>query len=118
MLGHEMLEVYGVALEFFALASAVLEALPRGHGKLKDQLDRASTSIMLNIAEGAGKRLPADKANFYTIARGSAFESAAVYDALQVRSLIGDNDHEHGKWLLKRVASMLNSLILNRVAEQ
>ncbi|QDG54916.1 four helix bundle protein [Persicimonas caeni] len=118
MLGHEKLEVYGVALEFFALTSGTLEAIPRGHSKLKDQLDRASTSIMLNIAEGAGKRLPADKANFYTIARGSAFESAAVYDALQVRRLISDHDHEQGKWLLKRVVSMLNSMILNRVAQQ
>jgi len=33
----------------------VLETLPRGRGHLSDQLTRASTSIVLNVAEGAGK---------------------------------------------------------------
>ena len=36
---------------------------------LKDQLQRASTSITLNIAEGAGKYSKADKKNYYLTAR-------------------------------------------------
>ncbi len=111
MLSHEKLDVYKVALQFFVLTSEILERLPRGHGNLKDQLNRASTSIMLNIAEGAGKLRPKDKGGFYAISRGSALESAAIYDALDARHLLKPNEHERGKWLLTRIASMLTNMI-------
>ncbi len=111
MLSHEKLDVYDVAIDFFALTSVVLERLPRGTGNLKDQLNRASTSIMLNIAEGAGKVRAKDKANFYAIARGSTFESAAIYDALNVRHLIKPSEHARGKSLLGRIASMLTNMV-------
>jgi four helix bundle protein len=52
---HERLDVYAVALDFVVLADGVVERLPRGRAHLADQLSRASTSIVLNIAEGAGK---------------------------------------------------------------
>ena len=51
---HEKLEVYREAIAFIAWLSALLEATGR-IGEVKDQLDRASTSIPLNIAEGNGK---------------------------------------------------------------
>ena len=51
---HERLDVYGLALDFLVVAHDVIERLPRGRGHLVDQLTRASTSIVLNIAEGAG----------------------------------------------------------------
>ena len=35
---------------------------------------RAAVSITSNIAEGFGRQTPKDKANFYTIARGSIAE--------------------------------------------
>ncbi|MBI2378131.1 MAG: four helix bundle protein, partial [Deltaproteobacteria bacterium] len=49
---HEELDVYVAALDFLVAADAVIELLPRGRGHLADQLHRASTSIVLNIAEG------------------------------------------------------------------
>lgn len=52
---HEKLDVYTVALDFVVLANGVVEGLPRGRSHLADQLTRASISIVLNIAEGAGK---------------------------------------------------------------
>jgi hypothetical protein len=71
-LDAERLDAYQVALEFHALAGGL--PLGRGRGELRDQLDRASTSIVLNIAEGAGRRGGADRARFFAIARGSATE--------------------------------------------
>ena len=47
---HEKLDVYLVAR-----ANDIIERLPRGRGYLADQLQRAALSIVLNIAEGAGK---------------------------------------------------------------
>ena len=47
---------------------------------MRDQLDRASASIALNIAEGSGKRSPGDQARFYSIALGSLRECHAILD--------------------------------------
>jgi four helix bundle protein len=98
-------DVYRVALEFQALVPSLLPR--RGVAGLRDQLDRASTSIVLNIAEGAGRFARAEKASFYLIARGSATECAAVVDVLLTRRLITAGVHRHAHGLLIRVAQML-----------
>ena len=59
LLDAEKLDAYRVALEFQALAGQLVPR--RGYAELRDQLDRASISIVLNIAEGCGRRSPADK---------------------------------------------------------
>jgi len=50
---HEKLDVYGLAVDFVVRANEIVETLPRGRGYLADQ--RAALSVVLNIAEGAGK---------------------------------------------------------------
>lgn len=52
---HERLDVYQTALDFIVETQDVVSHLPRGRGHLVDQLQRAATSIVLNIAEGAGE---------------------------------------------------------------
>ena len=79
---HEKLDVYRVAIDFIALADDIVEALPRGRGYLADQLQRASTSIAANIAEGAGEFSPKEKARFYRAAQGLADRSAAMLTTL------------------------------------
>ena len=59
-LDHERLDVYHLALDFLVFANCVVEALPGGRSHLADQLTRAATSIVLNLAEGAGKRSKPD----------------------------------------------------------
>jgi len=51
---HEKLEVYRASLAFVAWLEPILQKLP-GTIAVRDQLDRASTSIVLNLAEGNGK---------------------------------------------------------------
>lgn len=47
---------------------------------LQDQLLRASSSVALNIAEGSGKRTPAEQRRFYGISLGSLRECQAILD--------------------------------------
>jgi len=114
-LDAERLDVYGVALAFHGLAGAL--ALGRGLSPLRDQLDRASTSIVLNIAEGAGRRGAADRARFFAIARGSATECAAILDILRARQLATPAITSRGRSLLVRIVQMLTRLCQRLDAE-
>src|SRR5262245_43607915 len=105
----ERLDCYRVAVGFQAIAARLVSN--RRVGALREQLDRASVSIVLNIAEGAGRRAARDKAHFFTIARGSATECAAVLDLLLARGLVALETHRHGRGLLVRVVQMLTRLI-------
>ena len=44
----------------------------------KDQFDRASLSVVLNLAEGSAKPTAKDRARFYSIAFGSLRETQAI----------------------------------------
>ena len=88
MLDDEKLDVYQCALRFAALAFQVLERMPRGNAELSDQLRRATLSIPLNIAEGAGKPTDKDRSRFHAIARGSAMECGAILDLLLLQALV------------------------------
>jgi len=109
LLDAEKLDAYRVALEFQAVAVQLVPK--RGCAELRDQLDRASISIVLNIAEGCGRRSPADKGRFYSMARGSATECAAILDLLGVRGLVADRLHRRARSLLVRVVQMLTRLV-------
>jgi four helix bundle protein len=108
VLDPDRLDVYRVAREFDALAA---RALPRrGCASLRDQLERASSSIVLNIAEGCGRFARPEKAHFYLIARGSAMECAGVLDVALSRGLVAAGVYRHGRGLLVRVVQMLTKL--------
>ena len=109
-LDHEKLEVYQASLAFIAWLEAVLQELPKSIS-VTDQLDRASTSIPLNIAEGNGKYTGADRCRFFDIARGSATESAAALDVLVAKGRCPGEDVQHGKDRLAGIVSMLVGLI-------
>jgi len=93
-LDHERLDVYDLALDFLVMANGLIEALPRGRGHLADQFTRASTSIVLNVSEGAGKLSKPDKRRYYLTARGSATESAALLDVCLRLELIDPVQHK------------------------
>ena len=104
LLDFERLDVYRVALEFQRLAASL--ALPAGRRELRDQLDRAALSIVLNTAEGAGRSSAADQARFFSMARGSAMECAAVLDVLRATGLAPRQTCLRGRSLLVRIVQM------------
>lgn len=107
LLDAERLEVYHLALELHAFAASKVPTLSR---VLKDQLERASLSVVLNIAEGGGRRSRKDKARHYAYARGSATEVAASFDVLKIRKLAPASECARGRSLAVRVVQMLTKL--------
>ena len=85
---------------------------------LADQLARASTSIVLNIAEGSGKYSGPDKRRYYLSAAGSTAECAAILDILMRFNLVEKTQHSLGKELLDRMAAMLVGLAKRHQREQ
>lgn len=106
---HEKLKVYQQSLRFVAEATSLLERIPKGVA-VHNQLDRASTAIPLNIAEGTGKWTTPDRCRFYDIARGSALECAACLDVLVVKGLLSAEHIMEGKQELIGIVSMLVGL--------
>jgi four helix bundle protein len=112
---HEKLSVYQESIKFVVWSVEILETLPKNlavHG----QLDRAATSISLNIAEGNGKYTAADRCRFFDIARGSALECAACLDVLVAKKRLVEAGP--GKAILVRIVSMLVGLIRSTSADR
>jgi four helix bundle protein len=106
----EKWDVYRAALEFIIVVKDVVEGMPRGSGYLIDQLQRAATSVPLNIAEGAGEHALDEKARFYRMAKRSATECASILGVCRQLQLINENQHERGRELLLRIAAMLTKM--------
>ena len=113
---HEKLDVYREAIAFCGWTGELLSSIS-AKAAAKDQLDRASTSIPLNIAEGNGKFSAKDRARFLEIARGSALECAAALDVLVVRKLATVDQTESAKENLVRIVQMLMGM-LRRFSER
>ena len=67
-------------------------------GEIRDQLERASLSIYLNLAEGSG-RTGKDRVRFFRMAYGSLKEVCGCLDVLK-HSLVGDADRLGGSILV------------------
>ena len=107
---HEKLDGYQDALAFVGWVSPILEGIPR-ESDLKSHLDRASDSIVLNIAEGNGKFGSKDRCRFFDIAHGSALECAAALDILVVKAKLTTEQIRPGKERLQHIVRMLMGLI-------
>src|SRR5690349_23181104 len=101
----EKLDVYRESIAFCGWVGEFLAAIS-AKAAAKDQLDRASTSIPLNIAEGNGKFSARDRARFFEMARGSALECAACLDVLLTRKLATEQQVAEKKERLARIVQM------------
>lgn len=112
---HEKLDVYQLQLRFIAWLADLFDELhaakPRRVAETLDQLDRASLSVLLNIAEGNGRRGSQQRVRFFDDARGSGTECAACLDALVAKRVTTEGRIAEGKALLVRVVSILSKLI-------
>lgn len=95
------LEVYTVTKQF---------PLAERYG-LVSQLQRASSSIMANIAEGFERYYPKDKVRFYYQARGSAGEVESFIILARDLDYVSDEWSELMTAKIIRIGQLINGLI-------
>lgn len=78
---------------------------------VQHQLARASTSIMLNIAEGAGRFSKRDQRNYFVIARASGSECIALFDVAEDIGLLAKETCNAFRVRLTEVSKMLFGMI-------
>jgi four helix bundle protein len=107
---HEKLDVYKVSIEFVLTIEVIIKPFPKGRAYLIDQLQRAGSSMTLNIAEGAGEFSTNEKIRFYRMAKRSATECAGILDICTRLSLLDENMSCKSRDLLLRIVSMLTKM--------
>ncbi|HLG34029.1 MAG TPA: four helix bundle protein [Bacteroidia bacterium] len=118
--GHEKLEVYQRSLKFIAWLDEIILSAERNRNII-DQIDKASISVSLNIAEGNGKSSKKDQNRFLEISRGSSLECAACLDVMFAKRMISSGKADEGKEQLEVIVKMLFKLsqsILGSITEK
>jgi four helix bundle protein len=112
MFDFQKLEVYQKAKSFCKQITATINE-KRFDRVTNDQLRRASFSIMLNIAEGTSRFSNKDRKNFFIVARGSAFECAAIMEYVYETDEISQEAFTENMTKLEEISRMLFGLIRN-----
>jgi four helix bundle protein len=106
---HEPLDVYQAGLSFVRW----FNGLPEGAelvSRLYRQVDKAATSLLLNLAEGYGRTGEGDRLRFLETAEASAVKAAAYLDLCVSKGELDAEQREPGIELLGRVVLMLRAL--------
>ncbi len=109
----EDLEVWQRAVEFAKMVIELTEKIDTGrkHYRLIEQLEAASTSIALNIAEGKGRYSKKEFIQFLYVARGSLYETITLLIIFHKKGWINDIQLEEIKNFGDEIGKMLSSLI-------
>ena len=107
------LKVWQKAVDFAELVIRAIEELdaPRRHYRLIEQLESASTSVSMNIAEGKGRQSTKEFIQFLYIARGSLFEVVTLLIILQKVGWIEAKRIMEFQQMALDITKMLNSLM-------
>lgn len=113
MFDFEKLEVYKKAKAFNKDILALMKNVQSIDAVTKNQLRRASLSIVLNIAEGTGRFSKADKRHFYIMSRGSAFECVAIFDVMKDETILNEEEFTQFYGKADELSRMLFKMIGN-----
>jgi four helix bundle protein len=112
----QKLDAWQIAVVFADAVISVTEDLQtkRQHYRLVEQLEAASTSIAMNIAEGKGRYSKKEFVHFLYIARGSLYETITLLTIMQRRGWIGDDAvsrlFDQADLVARKIAGLINSL--------
>jgi len=109
----EDLEVWQKAIDFVDKVIDLAEGIKtdRKHYRLIEQLEAASTSVALNIAEGKGRYSKKEFIQFLYIARGSLYETITLLLIFYKRRWISEDQIVETKALGDHIGKMISSLI-------
>ena len=108
---HLRLDAFHVAMELTVRVEQLVSSFRSGHADLKDQVRRAASATMRNIAEGANRWTPRDKVARFVIARGECGECDATLEMILRLGLAEAAQVRQLRQLTDRVGAMLTSLI-------
>lgn len=109
LFNHEDLDVYQAALAFIAWLEPMLTKFACS-ADLRSKLDKSTTSIVLNIAEGNGRFTGMDQSKFYETAYRATIQSSSLLDLAVGGEINQGASLAEGRDLLRRVAAMLTAL--------
>ena len=104
--------VYNVALELVRALRPIVSELRTHSSNIADQIERAGTSLVLNLGEG-NRRAGKDRRRFFVMAQGSASEILAALDVADAWGWIVDAQTVRA--LLDRERALLWGLVHPRV---
>lgn len=84
---------------------------PSSRAVLKDQLERAAISVVLNLAEGAGKITPKDRRKYFAIARGSIQEVAGCIEIAYALGQLSPSEYGSYQSRCLSIVKMISRLI-------
>ena len=110
MFDFEKLTVYQLAKEFHLANEKLLKSkgIPVSS---RQQLHRASLSVLLNLAEGSGRFTKPDRRNFYIISRSSIFECIALLDILCATNAVNSDIYQAQYVLGEQLSKIMLTLI-------
>jgi four helix bundle protein len=112
MFAFQHLPVYQKSKQFHSECKKIIQTIPYDK-MVVDQLNRASLSIILNIAEGSGKFSNPDRKKFFIIARASIFECIAILDILHDENKIDDAVYKSQSVIGDQISRLLYTMIQN-----
>jgi len=110
---YEDLEVWKKAIEFARRVINLTEHIDTGrkHYRLIEQLESASASIAINIAEGKGRYSKKEFIQFLCISKGSLFETVSLLEIFCLSNWINKDQLLEMKQLAGEIGKMLSGLI-------
>ena len=109
---YKKLIVWQKAMSLVKSVYTVANKFPKNEEyNLKSQVKRAAVSVVSNIAEGSGRKSPAERKRFYEIARSSAIEVDAQLEIAVLLQHNTEEDCAEANGLILEVFKMLTKMI-------
>jgi len=107
---NQRLICYQLAMSMAKAMPSLISFWPRGYYYLSDQIKRAISSVVLNIAEGNSRTSLLERKRFFTIARASSSEVSSILDIALAYNLVDQSKFSYYQDILLQIYKILYKL--------